>query len=62
MVGGKSTGEGVRRPRSLSLAFSDPHCLVCKTRLLRYVSSMCLDGKTDIFKVKIEEPAPWLSG
>lgn len=52
-MGSRVGGEGVRRPKSPSLPFSDLQCLVYKTRLLRYVPSMFLYGKTDCFKVKI---------
>ena len=35
-MGGESTGQGVRRPRSPSLPFSDPQSLVCKTKSLSH--------------------------
>lgn len=52
-MGSRVGREGVRRPKSPSLPFSDLQCLVYKTRLLKYVPSMFLYGKTDCFKVKI---------
>lgn len=53
-MGSRVGGEGVRKPKCPSPPFSDPQRLVCKMRLLRYVPSVLLDGRTDCLKIKIK--------